>query len=64
MIDNDAMRALVVSNDPALASTQNALPIEILKPRNIANAVASLVSDEAFYITGGQVPLDAGFPAR
>ena len=64
MIDNDAMRALVVSNDPALASMQNALPIEILKPRNIANAVAWLVSDEAFYITGAQVPLDTGFPAR
>ena len=61
--DNDAMRTLVVSKDPALASMQNALPIEI-KPCNIANTVAWLVSDEAFYITGAQVPLDAGFPAR
>jgi NAD(P)-dependent dehydrogenase (short-subunit alcohol dehydrogenase family) len=43
---------------------QNALPIEILQPEDIANAVAWLVSDEAAYITGIQLPLDAGFAVR
>jgi NAD(P)-dependent dehydrogenase (short-subunit alcohol dehydrogenase family) len=43
---------------------QNALPIQILEARDIANAVAWLVSDEAHYITGAQIPLDAGFTVR
>jgi len=64
MTDNDAMRALIASNDPALSAMQNALPIQILEARDIANAVAWLVSDEAYYITGAQIPLDAGFTIR
>jgi NAD(P)-dependent dehydrogenase (short-subunit alcohol dehydrogenase family) len=43
---------------------QNALPIPILQPEDIANAVAWLVSDEEKYITGTQWPLDAGFSIR
>jgi len=43
---------------------QNALPIEILQPEDIANAVAWLVSDEARFITGVALPLDAGFSIR
>jgi NAD(P)-dependent dehydrogenase (short-subunit alcohol dehydrogenase family) len=31
---------------------QNLLPIQILQPQDIANAVAYLVSDEAAFITG------------
>jgi len=47
-----------------MESMQNALPIEILQPEDIANAVAFLVSDEAKFITGIQWPLDAGFAVR
>ena len=64
MVMNDAMQTLFASNDPALAAMQNALPIEILQPEDIANAVAWLVSDEAHYITGVALPLDAGFAIR
>jgi SDR family mycofactocin-dependent oxidoreductase len=64
MTQNPAMEALFASNDPALAAMQNALPIQILEARDIANAVAWLVSDEAHYITGAQIPLDAGFTVR
>ena len=60
---NDAMK-LVETNDPALATMQNALPIEILDPIDIADAVAWLVSDQAHYITGVALPLDAGFAVR
>jgi len=48
----------------AISSMQNALPINILQAENIADAVAWLVSDEASYITGIQLPLDAGFTVR
>jgi SDR family mycofactocin-dependent oxidoreductase len=38
----------------------NALPIQILQADDIANAVAWLVSDQARYITGIVMPVDAG----
>ncbi|MFG1923380.1 mycofactocin-coupled SDR family oxidoreductase [Cryptosporangium sp. NPDC048952] len=47
-----------------ISRMQNALPISVLQPEDIANAVAWLVSDEAAYLTGVQLPLDAGFAIR
>jgi NAD(P)-dependent dehydrogenase (short-subunit alcohol dehydrogenase family) len=37
------------------------MPVEVLQPEDIANAVAWLVSDQAKYITGVTLPVDAGF---
>jgi SDR family mycofactocin-dependent oxidoreductase len=39
----------------------NALPVQMLEAEDIAAAVAWLVSDEARYITGVTLPVDAGF---
>jgi NAD(P)-dependent dehydrogenase (short-subunit alcohol dehydrogenase family) len=39
----------------------NALPVQVLQPDDIANAVAWLVSDQARYVTGIALPVDAGF---
>jgi SDR family mycofactocin-dependent oxidoreductase len=64
MVMNEAMAAMVEANDPALSSMQNALPIQVLMPEDIANAVAFLVSEEAKFITGIAWPLDAGFAVR
>ena len=38
----------------------NALPVQILQPDDIADTVAWLVSDQARYITGVTLPVDAG----
>jgi SDR family mycofactocin-dependent oxidoreductase len=64
MILNESMQAMMATNDPGLAAMQNALPIEILQPEDIAGAVAWLVSDAARFITGISLPLDAGFTVR
>ena len=64
MVMNDAMGAMFEANEPMLSAMQNALPIQILMPEDIANAVAFLVSDEAKFITGTAWPLDAGFAVR
>lgn len=64
MVMNETMARLVATEDPALQAMQNALPIDVLQPEDIANAVAWLVSDEAKYITGVALPLDAGFTIR
>jgi NAD(P)-dependent dehydrogenase (short-subunit alcohol dehydrogenase family) len=43
---------------------QNAMPIQILQPEDITDAVAFLVSDQAKWITGVSLPVDAGFSIR
>jgi NAD(P)-dependent dehydrogenase (short-subunit alcohol dehydrogenase family) len=42
----------------------NPLPIDVLEPDDVTNAVVFLVSDEARYITGVMLPVDAGFCNR
>jgi SDR family mycofactocin-dependent oxidoreductase len=64
MVMNETMGKLVESGDVAIAAMQNALPIQMLMPEDVANAVAFLVSDEAKFITGTAWPLDAGFAVR
>jgi SDR family mycofactocin-dependent oxidoreductase len=64
MVMNEAMAALVAAEDVAVTAMQNALPIPVLVPEDIAGAVAFLVSDEAKFITGTAWPLDAGFAVR
>jgi (+)-trans-carveol dehydrogenase len=45
---------------PAFQAT-NALPVPWVEPADISNAVLFLASDEARYITGVPLPVDAGF---
>ncbi|HEY2088152.1 MAG TPA: mycofactocin-coupled SDR family oxidoreductase [Mycobacterium sp.] len=64
MIDNDFTRgwlAKMAAESDSPGSMGNALPVEVLQPEDIANAVAWLVSDQARYITGVTLPVDAGF---
>jgi NAD(P)-dependent dehydrogenase (short-subunit alcohol dehydrogenase family) len=64
MTMNDAMLALLQPRDGNMSTMQNALPIQILQPEDIADSVAWLVSDEAKFVTGVALPLDAGFCVR
>lgn len=61
MINNDATRAWLGSiADKTPQEMGNALPVQVLQPEDIANAVAWLVSDAARYVTGVALPVDAG----
>jgi SDR family mycofactocin-dependent oxidoreductase len=64
MIINETTMALSAAKDPWLLSQQNALPIALVAPEDIATAVAWLVSDAGRFITGTSWPLDAGFTLR
>ena len=64
MILNESTMALAAANDPWLLAQQNALPIALVQPEEIAGAVAWLVSDAGKFITGTSWPLDAGFTLR
>jgi NAD(P)-dependent dehydrogenase (short-subunit alcohol dehydrogenase family) len=39
----------------------NPLPVDMVEPEDISAAVAFLASDEARYVTGSTLPVDAGF---
>lgn len=61
MVVNDAMQEFIAA-DPAMSNAlANALPVGMVEARDISNAIAWLVSDEARYVTGIMVPVDAGF---
>ena len=58
---NDGDISSIVEYVPELAnSLQNAIPVEAVDAEDVANAVAFLVSDDARYITGTVLPVDAG----
>ena len=44
--------------------TVNLLPVPYIEPEDVANAVLFLVSEEARYITGVQLPVDAGYTIK
>ena len=64
MIDNDHTRqwlANVIAQSERPPDMGNAMPVQVLDAEDIAAAVAWLVSDEARYITGVTLPVDAGY---
>ena len=44
-----------------LVNMQNALPVSLVEPVDISNAIVWLASEEARYVTGVSLPVDAGF---
>ncbi|WP_028933517.1 mycofactocin-coupled SDR family oxidoreductase [Pseudonocardia spinosispora] len=64
MAVNEAMEKWSAAN-PAVAETWvNLLPVPMVEPVDISNAIAWLVSDEGRYVTGVTLPVDAGFAAK
>jgi SDR family mycofactocin-dependent oxidoreductase len=68
MTMNEAMAALqaqaMAGGANTISAMQNALPVDILEANDISDTVVFLVSDQARYITGVSLPIDAGFSVR
>jgi (+)-trans-carveol dehydrogenase len=72
MIDNDAVAQAfapdadhpTIQEFGELFTRLNLLPVPWCEPEDIANAVAWLAGDDSRYVTGIQLPVDAGFLAR
>ncbi len=58
---NNGDVSLIIQHVPELAnSLTNAMPVQAVEAVDVANTVAWLASDEARYITGTVIPVDAG----
>jgi SDR family mycofactocin-dependent oxidoreductase len=67
MINNEHTRKWlerITSMTDAPMDWGNAMPVDAVEPEDIAAAVAWLVSDEARYVTGITLPVDAGIVNR
>jgi NAD(P)-dependent dehydrogenase (short-subunit alcohol dehydrogenase family) len=61
MVVNDAMLEFL-QHDPTMGEgMMNALPVDMVEPVDISNAILFLVSDDGRYVTGVTLPVDAGF---
>jgi len=64
MIRNPAMEKFLDQFPDGLSALTNLLPVEVLQPRDVSEAVLFLVSDHAANITGVTLPVDAGFTVK
>ena len=64
-IEAAALVELLTNEREDLAATfQNALPVETVEPVDVSNAVLYLLSDEARFVTGTALKVDAGVTIR
>jgi NAD(P)-dependent dehydrogenase (short-subunit alcohol dehydrogenase family) len=64
MVLNEVMGEYIAANPSVAEAAANLMPIDLLQPIDISNAIAWLVSDNARYVTGVTLPVDAGFNAK
>ncbi|MFI5952925.1 mycofactocin-coupled SDR family oxidoreductase [Cryptosporangium sp. NPDC051539] len=64
MIVNDVMAAMFADPTAMSDAVSNLMPVPMVEAIDVSNAIAWLVSDEARYVTGVTLPVDAGFNAK
>jgi SDR family mycofactocin-dependent oxidoreductase len=61
MIVNEPMQDFLQADPQMGQAMANALPVDMVQPVDISNAILFLVSDDGRYVTGVTLPVDAGF---
>ncbi|SEP00237.1 mycofactocin-coupled SDR family oxidoreductase [Trujillonella endophytica] len=64
MVVNDFMQKWLAEDPTVAGAMTNLMPVEMLEAVDISNAIVWLVSDDARYVTGVTLPVDAGFTAK
>jgi SDR family mycofactocin-dependent oxidoreductase len=64
MVVNEPFARYIEGSFGVASGMGNALPVDLVEPEDIANAAVWLCSDEARYVTGVTLPVDAGFTVR
>jgi NAD(P)-dependent dehydrogenase (short-subunit alcohol dehydrogenase family) len=60
MLVNEAANAFMAENTEFTSSVHPALPVHMMEPRDVSEAIVWLASDAARYVTGVALPVDAG----
>jgi SDR family mycofactocin-dependent oxidoreductase len=61
MLANEATGAFFAAFADDGRNLSNAIPVGVIEPGDVSEAVAWLASDDARYVTGASLPVDAGF---
>lgn len=64
MVANEAFGAHAAANPHTAQMMANPMPVPMVEPVDVSNAIAWLCSDDARYVTGLTLPVDAGFVNR
>jgi SDR family mycofactocin-dependent oxidoreductase len=64
MVNNEAFLGVAPQVPELFEAMTNILPVQLIQAEDVSNALAWLVSDEARYVTGATIPVDAGATAR
>jgi SDR family mycofactocin-dependent oxidoreductase len=64
MVENDVVGRYLEENPQAGQMAANLMPVDLVDPLDISNAILYLVSDDGRYVTGVTLPVDAGFTVR
>jgi len=64
MVVNESLPEFFEHRPEQARALTNLLPVSVVEPEDVSNAVAWLVSDEARYVTGVNLPVDAGFSVK
>jgi SDR family mycofactocin-dependent oxidoreductase len=64
MVDNDVFTQFARENPDVASAMQNPLPVEVIEPEDVAQAVLWLVRESGRFVTGVSLPVDAGFLNR
>ncbi|SEB46787.1 mycofactocin-coupled SDR family oxidoreductase [Rhodococcus jostii] len=66
MVENSMTRSFMaqISDRSDKIGLENLLPVDMVEPVDVSNAVLWLVSEAGRYVTGASIPIDAGFTTR
>jgi SDR family mycofactocin-dependent oxidoreductase len=64
MILNPAVEQMFAARPDTTSTMVNLLPVPMIEPVDISNAIVWLASDQARYVTGITLPVDAGFTIK
>jgi SDR family mycofactocin-dependent oxidoreductase len=60
MAMNASLADIMVANPQLASAMSNAMPVDMVEAIDVSNAIAWLVCDDARYVTGTVIPVDAG----
>ncbi|WP_370331493.1 mycofactocin-coupled SDR family oxidoreductase [Mycolicibacterium hippocampi] len=64
MLDNDHLQDFLASHPEWVANLSNPMPVDLLEPEDVSDALVWLASEEGRYVTGVALPVDAGFAVK